>query len=401
MTTRVFYVVERGIRLLQVLGLTMLAARSLNTVDLSEFMFILAAFSTLLPIAFFGIESNLIVKKQKSNYSTLQTSSSIFLLITASLVGCTFNILFFYFSSNFLYALVVSFSLMQVPLYVAYLTNLAEGKFFKNFISYFVTFIISSSLKIYIYFQDVELIVICWIYCFDVITPLLLLNLIRQNQASVLNLKRFLKISMLKELFIDGLPLMISAFFIMAFMRLDQLMLKYFDMPADLASFAIAARLNEGLLILPSVLIGMYFPKIVVLFNGNHKAGYEFLKLLKLRFVGVTMLAIIIIIFLSDYLITFMYGSAYILSSSVFKIQSMTLFFTFYGMLASKLCTIFNKRRYIVYANLLGLFLNFCLNLIFIKQWGAIGAAVATVLTQFFTSYLFWRISPKTHFARV
>ncbi|MDK9760084.1 polysaccharide biosynthesis C-terminal domain-containing protein, partial [Vibrio sp. D173a] len=179
-------------------------------------------------------------------------------------------------------------------------------------------------------------------------------------------------------------------------MKIDQVMIGLLVDKSALALLAVSSKLNEGLLMLPMVLVGMYYPHMLRLHKKVTGELIPYLGVVK-RNAFIIVASVYSLVFISsDILIPTLYGPDYIQSSGLLKVQALTLFLTFYGMLASRLCVIFSCQKLVLYSNLLGLVLNVALNIVFIPIFNVYGAAIATLLTQALTSYLFWKINPKT-----
>ena len=94
-----------------------------------------------------------------------------------------------------------------------------------------------------------------------------------------------------------------------------------------------------------------------------------------------------IMTFCSDFIINLFYGNEYNEASSVFVIHVWAGIFVFMGVVFSKYLISENLTKKAFYRTLLGAIVNIVGNYFFIPIYGIQGAAVATLLGQFFANY--------------
>lgn len=87
-------------------------------------------------------------------------------------------------------------------------------------------------------------------------------------------------------------------------------------------------------------------------------------------------------------IISILYGSAYISSIPILKIVVWYIAFSYMGSVRNIWILAENKQRYLWIINLSGALMNIIINACLIPIWGACGAAIASVLTQFFTNFV-------------
>lgn len=93
--------------------------------------------------------------------------------------------------------------------------------------------------------------------------------------------------------------------------------------------------------------------------------------------------------FLSNYLVHFLYGGQYDQTGTVLMIHIWTGVFVFLGVAFSNFLISENMTIKSFYRTILGAVLNIVLNYFFIPSYGINGAAVATLLSQFSSNYLY------------
>ena len=83
-----------------------------------------------------------------------------------------------------------------------------------------------------------------------------------------------------------------------------------------------------------------------------------------------------------------LYGSAYSKSASILSIAVWYVTFSYYGSVRNIWILAEEKQKYLTWINVTGAIANVLLNLCLIPIWGAIGAAIASLVTQFFTNVI-------------
>ncbi|MGK7898140.1 MAG: polysaccharide biosynthesis C-terminal domain-containing protein, partial [Xenococcus sp. (in: cyanobacteria)] len=103
---------------------------------------------------------------------------------------------------------------------------------------------------------------------------------------------------------------------------------------------------------------------------------------------------IIILIPLSGFLITLLYGNDYQAAIPIFSLHLCTCLFTFQGEVRSKWIVTEGLQKLNFYARVTGLALNIVLNFLLIPHYQGIGAAIATLVSAAISNYLcflFWK----------
>lgn len=99
---------------------------------------------------------------------------------------------------------------------------------------------------------------------------------------------------------------------------------------------------------------------------------------------------------LSDQIIKILYGNEFAESAKILVIHIWAGIFVFSGIASSQWFLMEKLQIYSLYRTLAGAAINIALNFILIPIYGAIGAAVATVISQGVASVFFNAINKKT-----
>jgi len=181
----------------------------------------------------------------------------------------------------------------------------------------------------------------------------------------------------LHELFHFSKWILVSTFCVMIFNRLDVLMLGYFKSTEEVGYYSAAFNLAFAVSLVTGSLITVLLPKASTIVGSNALKNY-IRKSLKYTSLIVFLMTPILVF--SGPLILFLYGSQYRSSIIIFVI----LFaIRLLGVMTSPLGLVFytlNKPQLSGYLNVMQLLGNFTGNYLMIPKYGAIGAALSTLI---------------------
>ncbi|MDO4940313.1 MAG: flippase [Erysipelotrichaceae bacterium] len=129
-------------------------------------------------------------------------------------------------------------------------------------------------------------------------------------------------------------------------------------------------------------------PIIIELYGTDKKAFKKKLKQLYASIFYIGLVAAIMITLLSDLIINIVYGSSYADASILLKICSWNSIFAYFGVSRKIWMQCENKLQHEKTIALVGVISNIVLNIVLIKAFGVVGAAIALTLTQFITNFV-------------
>jgi len=189
------------------------------------------------------------------------------------------------------------------------------------------------------------------------------------------------------KLMSDSWPLILSGLAIVVYTRIDQVMLGDMVGADSVGIYSAAVRLSEGWYFVPIAIATSVFPSIV----STRKASEEMYQMrLQKLYTMMTWLAIIIAIpvtFLSHPIIQLLYGAGYEGAGTVLAIHIWAGIFVFQGYASGQYLLAENFIKIVFYRTFLGMILNVVLNYLLIPRYGASGAAVATLISQFGSAF--------------
>ena len=87
-------------------------------------------------------------------------------------------------------------------------------------------------------------------------------------------------------------------------------------------------------------------------------------------------------------LVNLLYGAEYAPTAGILCVAVWYVTFSYYGSVRNVWILAEGKQRYLFGINVIGAVANVLLNLLLIPRWGGIGAAIASLITQFFTNVI-------------
>lgn len=182
-------------------------------------------------------------------------------------------------------------------------------------------------------------------------------------------------------------PIGLSSILGVIIVKLDQLMVSSFFTVEEYAKYAIGTLEIPFINLLTISAMAVITPYLVKQFEQNRID--LFMQKWKNSIMKISYIIFpisVFFLFFSNETITMLYTDKYIESAQIFQIYLMKSFVkvTFFGHILVAL----GKSKQIFFFSLLTLIINVILNLVFIKLFGFIGAAIATVISIFFISFL-------------
>ncbi len=247
--------------------------------------------------------------------------------------------------------------------------------------------IISALLKVYLILGNFSLIYFVYVLAFDVI--FLVSGIIWFYSKSGESLLRWkFSWSIAKDLLKDAWPLILSGIIISIYMKIDQVMIKEFLGNGEVGQYSAAVRLSEAWYFIPTIICSSLFPAII---NAKLKDDTLYMdRLQRLYNLMVVLGAVIIlpVLTLSDWMIQLLYGEAFQRSAGVLDIHILGSVFVFLGVANQKWFISENYQAYNIICLGAGMLVNIVLNVIMIPKMGIMGAAYATLISQFVASVL-------------
>ena len=178
----------------------------------------------------------------------------------------------------------------------------------------------------------------------------------------------------------------ISGMMVTIFAQTDKIMLKLMigNEATGFYSTAVACATITGF-----VFVAIIDSVRPLIFESRKKSQADFEKNLTRLYAAIIFLSLAQSVFmtlLAEPIIQILYGSAYLSSVNLLRLVVWFTTFSYMGSVRNIWILSEGKQKYLWMVNLMGASLNILLNALTIPYWGAMGAAAASLITQFFTN---------------
>lgn len=190
-----------------------------------------------------------------------------------------------------------------------------------------------------------------------------------------------------KDLLRIGWPLAFSAIFVSLYMKIDQLMISSMLGNSPLGIYTTVVNLSESWYFIPVAISGSLFPAIMG-FRKNNPAQYQkrlgqLYDLLVVLSVGIA----ICMTFASPYIYELLYKPEYFEGHRILQVHIWAGVFTFLATASGQYLIAEGYTNITLFRTCLGALTNILLNLLFIPEFGMIGAAYATLIAYFVAGF--------------
>lgn len=223
------------------------------------------------------------------------------------------------------------------------------------------------------------------LYIYTIIS---ILSFVGSNVYNFINLMKFVKLEIrtFKEIKIHLKRLFYLFFSVIALSisyNLDSIMIKNIVGDLELGYYSLALKFGKLPLILGTVVIGIFSPRLSNLLGENKKEEY-----LKLWNVGINIIFLLYIpisigmFILSKSLVYIFGGINFNPAIPIFKVFSIYIIVMGFAVSTGVALDTNRRDKEYSYSVICGSILNFIFNLFFIRTLGAFGAAIATIITE-------------------
>lgn len=174
----------------------------------------------------------------------------------------------------------------------------------------------------------------------------------------------------------------------------DKIMLRHIAGPAETGFYATASTLCMTWCFVLAAIIDSLKPPIMQLHKKDPK---EFNRLNRIQYAIVFYVSVfvsIIFVFLGEFVIKILYGSAYIPAAAPLKIITWYTAFSYLGVARNTWIVCEEKQKYLKHLYIFAAIINVLLNLLLIPFWGAVGAALTSLISQILIIFIPLLIKP-------
>ena len=246
---------------------------------------------------------------------------------------------------------------------------------------------LSSLLKIYLLLMQADLIWFVIVTLFDMVS-LAISYLIAYHFSKRTYFYLYFNKNLAFKLLKNAWPLIISTILVSVYMRIDQIMIKEILGEYAVGIYSAAIKISECWYCIPILVSSSLFPAIM---NAKKISNTLYLQRLQQLYIMMIWIAIsiaIIVTLLNEQIVHFLYGTQYETARFILILHIWTNVFVFIGIIGSKWILSENLQIYANYFLIIGILVNFSLNLILIPAYGIIGSAISILISQIVSSYI-------------
>ncbi len=257
------------------------------------------------------------------------------------------------------------------------------------------SFLLVAAIKVVLILNNAPLIAFAWTTMAEALVVAMLMLLMLGLRGPKLRQLR-ITLARAKALLADSWPLLLSGMAIMVYMKIDQIMLGQMVGDEAVGIFSAATRISEVWYFIPMIIVPSVFPAILEAKKRSEEQYYQRLQHLYDLMVWISVGIALPMTFLSTPLITLLFGDAFAAAGPVLAIHIWAGVFVFLGVASGKWFLAEGRQMLSFQRTVLGAIVNVVLNLQLIPDFGAVGAAVATVVSQAIAALMFDAAQPIT-----
>lgn len=178
----------------------------------------------------------------------------------------------------------------------------------------------------------------------------------------------------------------LSTIMVAVYGQTDKLMLKQLLNESEVGYYATAVAICKMWTFVLQAIIDSIYPSILRLKNEDKDAYERKNRQLYAIVFYVSCFVSVGFLILGDFIVKILYGEAYLPAAPVLKTVTWYTAFSYLGVARNAWIVSEGKQKYLKYMYGCAAIMNVCVNIILIPQLGAVGAALASLITNIFTS---------------
>lgn len=380
--------VDRIVRVIIAFGMAIWVARHFGPEKLGLYNYALSIVAFFSPIALFGIESLLIrdlVRKPGKELELLSSSfalrvcSGLFSVLCVVVVSIVMGAGHYELS---IIALILSISSLFQAFYVLDCWFQVKQTTKEPSISRVLAYIISSAVKALIIIIDLDIMFLAYTVLIEVVFCSLFYSYYYHKETRKIISRAAVNLSQIKKYIYEARSLVLTGLAISIYMRVDRIILGGLLDTRAVGLYSMAVQMTEIFYMIPITLTTLIYPKLIELQKSSPDLYETRLKQSLCVFIYASFVIVLIMFFLSDWFIGFMLGTDYKESADVLKIYIFNLPIVAFSAVFSHWYVLHYKTHISLYGTLAGCVSSILLNMLFINEFGLVGAAYASVISM-------------------
>ena len=191
--------------------------------------------------------------------------------------------------------------------------------------------------------------------------------------------KKFLK---------ESLPMGISAIVTFLYFKFDAIILSFLQSQSDVGIYGAAYKIIETLTFFPAMIVGLIFPLLSRYIITDVAIFNKIITVIIKLFIILLLPLVICTVFLAPEIIAVVGGSDFYAAAPVLQILIFALACIFFGQLFTNILIAGSHQKILMYVLFIAAILNIATNCILIYLYSYIGAAIVSVVTEFFVALI-------------
>lgn len=384
-------IVSKIIQSVLILIVGMLTARYLGPSDYGLVNYASSIASFAVPIAQLGL-NNIMVQELVSDPKREGTVMGTALLMSSvSALLCMVGVAAFVFFANVnetktlivcvLYSIVLLFQSMEMIQYWY------QAKYLSKYTSIvsLAAYIVVSVYKIFLLATNKS---VYWFAVSNAIDYMLISVVLLYLYKRLGGQKLIFSLADARRMLKKSRPYIFSSLMVTIFAQTDRIMLKLMLGDASVGFYSAATSCVSITTFVYAAVIDSFRPRLFEYLKSSKERFNEGISTLYCVITYMCLAQCILETVFAPVIIRILYGKEYLPAVSTLQIVVWFLTFSFYGVVRNIWILAEGKQKYLWRINLLGALSNVVLNAILIPVWGCNGAAIASVITQFFTNVI-------------
>jgi len=258
-----------------------------------------------------------------------------------------------------------------------------------------ITNIITITIKAILLYIEAPLIAFAWVILVQsvlVAIGYVYMYLSKTNKLSTWKVS----LEKIKYMLNEAYPLILTGAVFIFHTRIDQVMIGSMLGDEEVGIYAVAVRLSESWMFLPAVIAASFFPALLNAKKNNYKLYLQRIQHLLNLMALLGIFVAVIATFLASPFINLAFGEHYNESALILIIHIWSMVFYSISIISSRYFLAEGLQLYSLRRALIALVLNVVLNYFLIPIYGAVGAAIATVISKVVGVWLLNAINQKT-----
>lgn len=191
-----------------------------------------------------------------------------------------------------------------------------------------------------------------------------------------------------KEILSKSYHFILPSLMVAIYGQTDKIMLKHLISESEIGYYSLAVSLCSVWCFILSAIIDSLNPSIMKAHRESKEKFNKYNRTLYFLIFYISIFVSILFTVFGEYIILILYGQSYLPAVAPLRIVTWYTAFSYLGVARNSWIVCEQKQKYLKYIYVIAAISNIFLNLLFIPRFGAVGAAIASLIAQALTSII-------------